>query len=66
MLATRLRGDYEPRIVHGRDPSTRALSTLALLLLASTIAYSGSFQGEWVSDDVTAIAESPIVRSLAP
>ena len=38
----------------------------AVIVVLSTIAYAGSFGGKWVSDDTVAIAENPLLRSLAP
>jgi hypothetical protein len=43
----------------------RALHVAVIVLLATT-AYAGSFSGGFVSDDVTAIAGNPLLRSLAP
>ncbi len=39
---------------------------LAAIVLATTVAYAGSFRGDWISDDVHSIAENPVIRSLAP
>lgn len=47
----------------GRDLA-RTPIVLAVIAVAATLAYAGSFAGEWISDDVTLIAENPIVRSL--
>jgi len=63
-LAAALRGGYEHRQVHGLLRS-RALH-VALIVVLTAIAYSDSFRGGFVSDDVTAVAENPHLRSLAP
>jgi len=38
----------------------------ATIALVTIIAYAASVHGQWISDDVTSIAENPILRSLAP
>ncbi len=39
---------------------------VGVLVIVTLVAYAGSFSGQWISDDVTAIARNPLVRSLAP
>src|SRR3954451_15247580 len=39
---------------------------VAGLVVAALVAYAGSFSGEWISDDVSSIAEDPLIHSLAP
>ncbi len=39
---------------------------LVVIALATALAYAGSFEGTWVSDDTDAIANNPALRSLAP
>jgi len=48
-----------------RFSTSRALHA-ALIVVLTAIAYSGSFHGGFVSDDVTAVAGNPLLRSLAP
>jgi hypothetical protein len=38
----------------------------AVIVVVTLIAYAGSLSGRWISDDVVAIAENPLLRSLAP
>jgi hypothetical protein len=39
---------------------------LGIIALAAIVAYAASIHGAWISDDVTSIAENPVLRSLAP
>lgn len=45
---------------------TRALAHCALIALVVGLTYSGSFDGQFVSDDVRAIQNNERIRSLAP
>ena len=65
LLATSPGWRYEPRTVPGRASSRNTWLTLAAIALATTLVYAGSFAGDWISDDVEAIAHNPILRSLA-
>lgn len=47
-----------------RHPRHAVHATLIVVLALLT--YAGSFRGSWVSDDTSAIAENPLLRSLAP
>jgi hypothetical protein len=57
---------YERRTVPGRASSRDTWLTLAAIALGTALVYAGSFAGDWISDDVEAIAQNPILRSLAP
>jgi hypothetical protein len=46
--------------------SAFSLKLATVLTVATLLAYARSFAGGFVSDDVTAIAENPLVRSLSP
>ncbi len=39
---------------------------LAIIGIVTVVAYAASVHGQWISDDVTSIAENPVIRSLAP
>ncbi|HEY2386368.1 MAG TPA: tetratricopeptide repeat protein [Candidatus Binatia bacterium] len=39
---------------------------LGVIALAVIVAYAASVHGEWISDDITSIAQNPALRSLAP
>jgi len=39
---------------------------LGVIALAVIVAYAASVHGEWISDDITSIAQNPVLRSLAP
>lgn len=47
-----------------RDAARATWLALAVIALATAVAYAGSFAGQFVSDDVQAIAENPLLRSL--
>lgn len=38
----------------------------AAIVIVTTLAYAGSFSGEWISDDTGLIVENQVLRSLAP
>jgi tetratricopeptide (TPR) repeat protein len=42
------------------------IAAVVVLALATTLVYAQSFRGEFISDDVSAIVENPLMRSLAP
>lgn len=48
------------------DRLTRPSSATVLTAIATGLAYAGSFDGGWISDDVEMIATNPLIRSLAP
>ncbi len=43
-----------------------ALTAIAAIVIVTGAAYARSFAGGWISDDVSAIVENPVIRSLAP
>jgi tetratricopeptide (TPR) repeat protein len=47
-------------------PGHARIAAVIVLVLATTLTYAESFRGEFISDDVTAIVENPLMRSLAP
>jgi len=49
-----------------RPKATSHALHVAVIVLLVTVAYAGSFGGEWVSDDTVSIAQNPLLRSLAP
>ena len=49
-----------------RTPAHSPIVAIVVLALATTLAYAQSFQGEFISDDVGAVAENPLLRSLSP
>lgn len=61
MLAGPHRGRYERRTVPGRDSHFFVLVLIALL---TVVAYAGSFEGTWISDDTEMIPKNPTVQAL--
>jgi len=54
----------EPSILGFGRTSCSTLLHIALIVLLIFVAYSGSFDGEFVSDDIRRVRENPIIRSL--
>src|SRR5262245_28480805 len=58
--------DSRPRHSASPDMRTRHLLHAAAIILVACVAYAASIHGQWISDDVTSIAQNPVLRSLAP
>jgi len=52
--------------VHDRAALLRTLAALSIIGSLTILAYAASFEGQWISDDVTLVAEEPTVHSLSP
>jgi tetratricopeptide (TPR) repeat protein len=63
MLAALTDGSYESRMP--RALTDRRAAHVTCIVLLAFLAYAGSFRGGWVSDDTTAVAENPQLRSLS-
>src|SRR5205823_3349586 len=65
-------GARAPLRRRNRDATSRGIMRarhalhLGVILLVTALAYAGSLRGQWISDDITSIAENPMLRSLAP
>jgi tetratricopeptide (TPR) repeat protein len=53
------------RAISVRTLAHSPIVAIVVLALATTVAYARCFQGEFISDDVGAVAENPLLRSLS-